>query len=156
MSRWGLIDTPFGLFGIEYHNNTILKTKWVLDTPSTYAQDLHPTLLVLQQEINKYLIDPNYKINCQLNIIGTNFQKQVWEYLRTIPCGTTLSYGQLARKMQSSARAIGQACKKNPFPLIIPCHRIVSKQNIGGFMGKSSGTAINIKLSLLKHEMALT
>ena len=156
MSKWGFIDTPFGFLGVEYHNKTILTTKWIIVPPNTHIQDHHPTVLMLQQEIHKYLSDPKYKINCQLNIIGTDFQKNVWGYLRTIPCGTTLSYGQLASIMQSSARAIGQACKKNPFPLVIPCHRVVSKQNIGGFMGQTSGTAINIKLSLLKHEMALT
>ncbi len=151
MSKWAFIDTFFGILSVEYYKDTILSTKWVLSNKNP-CRTTHPVVLSLKKEINKYSLKPNYKINCKTNIVGTTFQKNVWKNLCDIPSGTTLSYGELATIMKSSPRAIGQACKRNPLPLIVPCHRVISKNNIGGFMGTNAGRAIDIKLSLLNHE----
>lgn len=67
-----------------------------------------------------------------------------------IPYGETASYGQLARQLGSSPRAVGQACQRNPFPIVIPCHRVVGS---GGTIGHySGGQGIVTKLWLLDHE----
>lgn len=66
---------------------------------------------------------------------GTVFQKNVWRVLRTIPTGTVKTYGEIALELQTSSRAVGQACRRNNIPLFIPCHRVVATQGIGGFMG---------------------
>lgn len=72
----------------------------------------------------------------QLELQGTLFQQTIWEYLTKIPFGRTLSYKDLGKKIGSEkyARAVGNACNKNPLPLLIPCHRIIqSNGHLGGF-----------------------
>lgn len=68
---------------------------------------------------------------------GTELQRRVWQCMAEIPCGVTRSYGELARQMGNVhlARAVGQACHRNPLALLIPCHRVVGSQGIGGFAG---------------------
>ncbi|MEJ5330966.1 MAG: methylated-DNA--[protein]-cysteine S-methyltransferase [Desulfobaccales bacterium] len=85
-----------------------------------------------------------------LDLAGTPFQHQVWQELQKIPPGQTLSYGELARRLgkPTAARAVGQALKANPLPLIIPCHRVIAADgSIGGF---SAG--LTRKRWLLAHE----
>ncbi len=80
---------------------------------------------------------------------GTRFQKQVWKLISRIPYGETRTYGELARQLGSIgyARGVGQACRANPLPLLIPCHRVVGSQSLGGFSG-----GVEIKKKLLEME----
>ncbi|MFC3052661.1 methylated-DNA--[protein]-cysteine S-methyltransferase [Kordiimonas pumila] len=82
---------------------------------------------------------------------GTVFEKTVWKTLREIPVGTTTSYGMLAKKLQSGARAIGRANGRNPVCLIHPCHRVIGAD--GSLTGYAGG--IERKEWLLAHENAL-
>jgi methylated-DNA-[protein]-cysteine S-methyltransferase len=63
-----------------------------------------------------------------------------------------MTYGELARQLNTSARAVGNACRANPIPLVIPCHRVVSKSDIGGFSGSRNGAPVKSKTWLLGHE----
>jgi len=83
---------------------------------------------------------------------GSDFQHRVWHALQQIPAGNVLSYGELAEKLNSSARAVGNACRKNPLPIIVPCHRVVAKAGIGGFAGQTQGPLVEQKRRLLRHE----
>lgn len=83
---------------------------------------------------------------------GTEHQMKVWKALTEIPKGSVLTYGDLAKIVGSSARAIGNACRTNPVPLIVPCHRVVSAKDIGGFSGAKDGVLLDIKKKLLLHE----
>ncbi|NOZ38517.1 MAG: methylated-DNA--[protein]-cysteine S-methyltransferase, partial [Gammaproteobacteria bacterium] len=85
---------------------------------------------------------------------GTDFQQRVWHALQRIPAGEVRTYGQLAKQLHSSARAVGNACRRNPVPLLVPCHRVVSASGIGGFAGSTDGAEIRIKRWLLRHEGA--
>ncbi|WP_457568354.1 methylated-DNA--[protein]-cysteine S-methyltransferase [Desulfurobacterium sp.] len=77
------------------------------------------------------------------------FQKNVFSAVKSIPPGKTATYGEIAATVGTSPRAVGQALKRNPFPLIIPCHRVVASKGTGGF---SQGTEIKEKLLLFeKH-----
>jgi len=82
---------------------------------------------------------------------GTDFQKKVWQGIAKIPYGQTVTYGDLARSIgkPGSARAVGSACGANPLALIIPCHRVVGAQGLGGFAG---GVAIKKKLLQLEEK----
>lgn len=82
--------------------------------------------------------------------VGTPFQKQVWQALTTIPCGTVLSYGELAAKVgrPSAARAVGAANGANPVSLVIPCHRVIGHN--GALTGYAGG--VQRKKWLLAHE----
>ncbi len=84
--------------------------------------------------------------------VGTAFQRRVWSALRDIPRGTTKTYGELASELNSSARAVAGACRANPIPLLIPCHRVVAADGIGGYGGETVGANIELKRWLLEHE----
>lgn len=80
---------------------------------------------------------------------GTPFQKKVWSLIEEIPFGATRTYGTLAKQLGNSnlARAVGNACNRNPLAILIPCHRVVGKNGLGGFAGGNE-----IKKQLLKLE----
>lgn len=89
----------------------------------------------------------------------TEFQKRVRAIVYAIPSGQTLTYGAVRDLLKnSSARAVGGACRANPIPLIVPCHRVIAQNGVGGFMGAGAGdggakhNAISIKQQLLRHE----
>ena len=86
---------------------------------------------------------------------GTLFQKSVWHELCKIPLGETRTYGEIAHKLNSSARAVGNACRKNPIQIIVPCHRVVSAKGLGGYAGETQGRQLDIKRWLLNHEGVL-
>ena len=81
---------------------------------------------------------------------GTAFQRQVWAAMTRIPYGKTQSYGAVAEEIDSSPRAVGTACGRNPIPIIIPCHRVVG--NGGALVGYSGGEGVETKRYLLAHE----
>ena len=107
------------------------------------------------EQLRCYFSDPTFEFDLSLAPDGTDFQKRVWRRLRTCPSGKVLSYGELAQALKSGARAVGGACRRNPVPVVVPCHRVVAKQGIGGYAGKTSGNYLSIKQWLLHHESAM-
>jgi methylated-DNA-[protein]-cysteine S-methyltransferase len=91
-------------------------------------------------------------INIKLLKQGTPFRNKVWAELVKIPFGKTLTYSGLAKAIGSAARAVGNACRDNPYPLIIPCHRVVAMNGMGGFNGHRHGAFMDIKAKLLDYE----
>lgn len=83
---------------------------------------------------------------------GTAYSRAVWLALTEIPLGRVLTYSELADQLNSGPRAVALACRNNPYPGIIPCHRVVSKSGIGGFMGQSQGPWVELKRQLLLYE----
>ena len=89
----------------------------------------------------------------EVSPIGTDFQKAVWQALRRIPHGETVSYGELARQLgrPGASRAVGTANGSNPIPIVIPCHRVIASDGtLGGY-----GGGLDRKRWLLAHERAL-
>jgi methylated-DNA-[protein]-cysteine S-methyltransferase len=123
------------------------------ETPLASAQS--PLEIAFCQEIQCYLGAPNYAIHLPLATRGTPFQQRVWQLIREIPTGRTRNYAALAADLHSVARAVGQACGANPFPLITPCHRVLGKKSLGGFAHAEEGWLIDTKRWLLIHENAL-
>jgi len=111
-----------------------------------------PLLEQALRQILAYLETPLFVFDLPLKPQGTQFQQSVWGYLRSIPAGEVRTYGEVAADLNSSPRAVGNACRRNPLPLVIPCHRVVSAAGIGGFAGHISGAQIDIKRQLLAHE----
>lgn len=103
-------------------------------------------------QLQEYFLDPETIFSLDIAVTGTPFQKRVWHQLQQIPVGETRTYGELAKRLQTGPRAVGAACRSNPLPIIIPCHRVVAAQGIGGYMGKQAGRAMMIKQWLLQHE----
>ena len=77
------------------------------------------------RQLERYRDDPDVKFDLPLLIEGTEFQRRLWAALCEIPRGRTLTYGELARKLDGDARAVGRACGDNKLPIVIPCHRVV-------------------------------
>ena len=103
-------------------------------------------------QIERYMSDPQQAFEFEACPSGTEFQHRVWQALCEIPVGSTVTYGELAEGLDSSARAVGNACRDNPIPLLVPCHRVVAANGIGGFMGQRQGDEVSIKQALLQHE----
>lgn len=118
----------------------------------TKQQIEDPLLRETITQIQQYVKFSNFYFDLPLNPQGTEFQQKVWSVLRAIPSGQVKTYGEIATEINSSARAVGNACRNNPIPLIIPCHRVVSAQGLGGFVGQTQGPKISIKHQLLLHE----
>jgi methylated-DNA-[protein]-cysteine S-methyltransferase len=104
------------------------------------------------EQLMGYLENPDSGFDLPLLIEGTEFQKQLWNALCEIPRGKTLTYGELAKRLGAQARAIGQACGDNRLPIVIPCHRVVAANGIGGFAHRTHGYLIEAKRWLLMHE----
>jgi methylated-DNA-[protein]-cysteine S-methyltransferase len=107
-------------------------------------------------QLERYREDPDTKFDLPLLIGGTEFQRRVWDIMCAIPRGRTLTYGEVARKMGEAnfdaARVVGQACGDNRLPIVIPCHRVVGADGIGGFSHTTDGYLIEVKRWLLMHE----
>jgi methylated-DNA-[protein]-cysteine S-methyltransferase len=135
----------------SFDKNTPYQYEW--DDSKGFVNQTSESTKLLQRiasELTSYFFNPHHRFQLQLSPNGSPYQMRVWNSLLVIPSGRTLTYGELASRLQSSPRAIGQACKKNPLVLFIPCHRVVGKDDLGGYMG--SPNALPYKLSLLKHE----
>ena len=120
------------------------------DTPLTRNPDQRAKHLA--HELEQYVQHPDHNFDLLFVPSGTPFQLRVWRALLAIPAGQTLSYGALAAQLKTAPRAVGQACGANPLPLVIPCHRVVSTNGLGGFMHAASGAPLDIKAWLLRHE----
>ncbi len=123
-----------------------------LGGPKSATAKSSPLLARAISQIREYFLNPTARFDLPLAASGTAFQQRVWNALSEMDPGETKSYGELARTLGSSARAIGGACRANPFPVIVPCHRIVSRFGLGGFSGAVEGPELNIKQWLLNHE----
>jgi methylated-DNA-[protein]-cysteine S-methyltransferase len=105
------------------------------------------------RQLERYRGDPDTVFDLPLLIEGTPLQRGVWQAMCAIPRGRTRTYGELARELGADARAIGQCCGDNRLPIVIPCHRIVAADGIGGFSHTNEGYLIEVKRWLLAHEI---
>jgi methylated-DNA-[protein]-cysteine S-methyltransferase len=106
-----------------------------------------------QEQLERYRDDPDAVFDLPLEVEGTPLQRAVWQAMCAIPRGKTRTYGDLARELGADPRAIGQCCGDNRLPIVIPCHRIVAADGIGGFSHTSEGYLIEVKRWLLAHEI---
>ena len=105
------------------------------------------------QQLERYRENPDTKFDLPVVIEGSELQRGVWDAMCAIPRGSTRTYGELARELGADARAIGQACGDNRLPIVIPCHRVVAADGIGGFSHTTEGYLIEVKRWLLAHEI---
>lgn len=105
------------------------------------------------RQINAWLADPNFSFGLPLKPAGTPFQRRVWGEIAQIQRGRTRTYGDIAKSLHNAPRAVGQACGANPYPLVVPCHRVVAANGgLGGFDRQGGGFLLEIKRWLLAHE----
>ncbi len=103
--------------------------------------------LSLKEDLERYFTGEKVDFSKYRVKIKSEFVRKVLDRVRKIGYGETVTYGDIAKELRTSPRAVGQALKANPAPVVIPCHRVVSKNGIGGY---SQG--VDIKLELLKLE----
>jgi methylated-DNA-[protein]-cysteine S-methyltransferase len=116
------------------------------------AEDGSAAARRVARALARYFADGGRPLTLAVELAGTDFQQQVWRALRSIPPGETRTYGELARALGSGARAVGNACRRNPAPLVVPCHRVVGASGPGGYAGRMSGPPLKRKCWLLAHE----
>ena len=146
-----VIATPLGRIGIRMTGEAVSALDYLpADVPEQPPADAATQAVVAQLEA--YFRDPQASFTVPLVLPGTAFQQRVWTALQAIPAGAVLTYGELARRLDTAARAIGGACRSNPIPILIPCHRVVSRQGLGGYAGEVTGDPLGIKRWLLRHE----
>ncbi len=136
--------SPIGTLEIICENDKLVSLKLVdyckkVNVETDFVKDI-------KSQLNEYFSGKRRVFNIKINPSGTNFQKLVWKELQNIPYGKTKSYSEVAEAIgnKNAQRAVGNACNKNPIMIIIPCHRVVSKNNnLGGY---AYGSEIKQKL----------
>jgi methylated-DNA-[protein]-cysteine S-methyltransferase len=147
-----VIDAPFGKVGIRLEGEAVREIVYLPNSAREIAPDTPLAKLAVEQ-IERYFECASAKFELPLAPVGTAFQTRVWEAISDIEPGVVLTYGQLARQIGSVPRAVGQACGSNYFPIVIPCHRVVSSSGIGGFAHHVDDDFFrNVKRWLLSHE----
>lgn len=152
-SAWSAcVRTPFAVLGLRTDGRALNELAYLpLDADERDATDRVAERTV--KELQRYLDDGDFRFTVPLAPRGTPFQHRVWDAITAIPPRESRTYAEVARSVQSAARAVGQACGSNPIALIIPCHRVVgSRGALGGFMHAAQGDPIAIKRWLLAHE----
>jgi len=143
--------TPIGPVGVRLLGEAVTEIDFPPpDTPEQVPAGAAAAEAVRQ--LQAYFSDPGFIPDLPLATQGTAFQRRVWQALRAIPPGEVLTYGALARRLGSAARAVGGACRANPCPILVPCHRVVAAHGKGGYAGATHGRWLAIKEHLLRHE----
>lgn len=162
------VASPFGKLLLRASDDAITRLTWLMENEdeaiehSRTEKTLHEgtkssaqkLLKEAVQQLEAYFDGKRRDFALPLAPAGTPFQRRVWHEMAKIPFGETMTYGQLADKSESVARAVGGACGANPIPIIIPCHRVLGGGGkLGGFSG---GLGPDSKRALLEHEGVLT
>jgi methylated-DNA-[protein]-cysteine S-methyltransferase len=151
MNYQAKLSAPFGILGIRCEDDALTGIDFLPLTDSPEPASCLFAEAVCGQ-LTRYFDNPDAQFSLALKYPSTAHQQRVWQAISAIPCGQTRSYGELARQLHSGAQAIGQACGANPIPVIIPCHRVVGRTGLGGFMHNTGNTMLDIKRWLLAHE----
>jgi methylated-DNA-[protein]-cysteine S-methyltransferase len=118
--------------------------------PEGAVAGAHPLLASAERQLREYFAGERLTFEVPLDLVGTPFQRRCWLALSSIPYGTTVSYGEQARRLghPRAARAVGAANARNPISIVLPCHRVVGAD--GALTGYGGG--LDAKRMLLEHE----
>jgi len=148
-----VIPAPFGCVAIETDGHCITALRFV-----EHAAASDPTSDLAARaadQLTRYFSNPGTDFDLPLAVRGTPFQRRVWSAISAIPTGETRRYGDLAEALDAPPRSVGQACGDNRLPIVIPCHRVIATNGLGGFAHATGGFEIAVKRWLLEHEGAL-
>jgi methylated-DNA-[protein]-cysteine S-methyltransferase len=146
-----VMTAPFGAVGIRTTSDALTAIQYLPKSVRAVAPKNALAGRAVRQ-IERYFIDPEFRFDLPLLIGGTAYQRRVWDALCSMRVGESMTYGSMARQLHSSPRAVGQACGANRLPIVIPCHRVVGANDIGGFAHHTDGYLISTKQWLLAHE----
>jgi methylated-DNA-[protein]-cysteine S-methyltransferase len=146
-----IVAAPSFCVGIECNADEITGIDYL--EPCAGIAPKTPLAKETVRQLRAWLADPAFEFGLPLAPAGTHFQRRVWTRIAAIPSGQTLSYGEVAAAIHSGPRAVGNACGANPYPIVVPCHRVVAaNQALGGFGRQGAGFLLDIKRWLLEHE----
>ena len=143
--------SPIGSLEIICNNNNLVSLKLVDCCGKTTVET--NIIKDIKKQLDEYFSGKRKVFDIKINPTGTDFQKLVWKELQKIPYGKTKSYSEIAAVAgnKNAQRAVGNACNKNPIMIIIPCHRVVSKNNnLGGY---AYGSEIKQKLLNIENDI---
>ena len=148
--------SPLGPLKIVNDNSHIVGLTWC-DEPNDHIVNYYNELFAQASKwLDDYFSGKAAKTDLPFKLKGTDFQRRVWAQMLTISAGETLTYGEVAQRLNSSARAVGGACRVNPVVILVPCHRIIAATGIGGYAGKIAGVMIDRKTQLLSYDQGLS
>lgn len=146
-----VLPAPFAALGLRLSAKRLAGLEFL--PPQTPLQTNRQEIVEqIQFELASYFQDPGHRWCLPIDPVGTPYRKRVWQCIQGIPAGQSRTYGDLARDLTSSPRAIGQAVGDNPIPIVIPCHRVLGVNGMGGFMHATQGFPITVKMWLMQHE----
>ena len=146
------VDFPRMKVAVTTRDGKVVGIRYLpLSAPSVSPPN--PLAKKAKEQLERYRDDPDTVFDLPLLVEGTPLQRGVWDAMCAIPRGKTRTYGELARELDADARAIGQCCGDNKLPIVIPCHRVVAADGIGGFSHTTEGYLIEVKRWLLAHEI---
>ena len=146
-----VIDFPKFKVGVKTRDERVVEIKY-LPLSSQTVPPKTPLAERAAKQLEHYRDHPDTTFDLPLLIEGSELQRGVWDAMCAIPRGKTRTYGELARELGADARAIGQCCGDNKLPIVIPCHRVVAADGIGGFGHATGGYLLEAKRWLLMHE----
>ncbi|UOO92033.1 methylated-DNA--[protein]-cysteine S-methyltransferase [Vitreoscilla stercoraria] len=144
------IHPVLGCLQLHFNDDVLIKVD--LPYPHLYQEANASLPLIWQTQFDAYFTGRLQSFEGDILIQGSEHDRKVWQAMLNTPYGQTRTYGDVAKEIGSAAQAVGQACKRNPVPLIIPCHRIVGQHHIGGYSGGTGDDTLSIKHWLLEHE----
>lgn len=142
-----IIATPTGPMRLTEEDGRLIRVTWT----DGDADDDTPLLREAEAQIAAYFDGQRTAFDLPLEVRGSDTQRAICAAIAAIPHGETRTYGDLARALSLPAQAVGRGCGGNPLPLVIPCHRVLGTNGLGGFSG---GTGVETKVALLRHERA--
>lgn len=146
-----VVTTPVFSIGARCSQDNVIGLSFLPVSP--VSASLTGLYLELRGQLLAYFDNPAFRFDLPLLVSGTPFQRAVWQEISRLEAGTTSSYGEIAIRLNSAPRAVGQACGANRLPVVIPCHRVIAaKGRMGGFAHQRSGFLMDVKRWLLVHE----
>jgi methylated-DNA-[protein]-cysteine S-methyltransferase len=139
------LHTPVGPITVSEENGEIVSVDWGWGRD----QEETPVLRQARDELHAYFDGTRASFTVKLNPAGSAYRRRVWDALCAIPYGATRSYAEIARVAGGAPRSVGQANAANPIPILIPCHRVLASNGIGGYSG---GEGLDTKRYLLALE----
>ncbi len=139
------LHSPIGDLTLSEEAGSIVALDWGWGRDQTET----PVLRAAREQLFAYFDGALSAFDLPLAPPGTRYQQRVWQALRAIPHGRTQTYAEIAARAGGVARAVGQANRVNPIPILIPCHRVVAAGGLGGYSG---GEGLDTKRWLLAHE----
>ena len=156
--RYRIVDSPVGPLTLAGIDSALMHLRMADQTHepdrSSWLTADEGAFPAAVEQLAAYFAGSLTEFDIELELVGTEFQRRVWNALRTIPYGETRSYGEIAEQIGSpgASRAVGLANGRNPIGIIVPCHRVIG--STGGMTGYGGG--IERKRTLLALEKCLT